>query len=100
MMVLASEPHDRMRAFTPIGDETTLQDAPLRILMEANFDRALDARYAIFQNRLYSVYLHPLSSLTKDQLANALDQVATLAQTYGTTYSSSSLQFRPSEEYR
>jgi len=62
--------------------------------MEANFDRTLDARYALFQGKLWSVYLHPLNSLTEEEFAAALDQVANLVETYGTTYASGQLQFR------
>jgi hypothetical protein len=94
MMVLTSEQHDRMRIMAMVGDESLAKDADLSFLMQANFDRALDARYALLQGRLWSVYLHPLSTLTATELASALMQVANLVKTYGTTYSSSPLQFQ------
>ena len=94
MMVLTSEQHDRMRIMAMVGDESLAKDADLSFLMQANFDRALDARYALLQGKLWSVYLHPLSTLTATELTSALIQVANLVKTYGTTYSSSTLQFQ------
>jgi hypothetical protein len=94
MMVLTSEQHDRMCIMAMVGDESLAKDADLSFLMQANFDRALDARYALLQGRLWSVYLHPLSTLTGTELTSALMQVANLVKTYGTTYSSSTLQFQ------
>jgi len=94
MMVFTSEPHDRMRIMAMVGDENLARDANLTFLMEANFDRALDARYALLQNKLWAVYLHPLGALTESELTSALMQVANLVKTYGTTYSSSTLQFQ------
>ena len=94
MLVLTSKKHDRMRIMAIIGDDTALELTQIRRLMEANFDRTLDARYALFQGKLWSAYLHPLSTLTEVELTAALDQVANLVKTYGTTYSSSNLQFQ------
>ncbi len=94
MMVITSESHDRMRIMAMVGDENLAKEANLFFLMEANFDRALDARYALLQGKLWAVYLHPLGALTEAQLTSALMQVANLVKTYGTTYSSSSLQFQ------
>jgi len=93
MMVLTSEQHDRMRIMARVGDESLAKDADLSRLMQANFDRALDARYALLQGKLWAVYLHPLGTLTATELTSAIRQVANLVKTYGTTYSSSTLQF-------
>lgn len=93
MAIFTSPPHDRMRIVSPIPNEQVIQPSEMTILLKANFDRALDARYALYQGRLWSVYLHPLSSLTEDELSSALDQVANLVKTYGSTYSSGHLQF-------
>ena len=94
MMVLTSEQHDRMRIMAMVGDESLAKEADFSFLMQANFDRALDARYALLQGRLWSVYLHPLGTLTATELISALMQVANLVKTYGTSYSSSPLQFQ------
>jgi len=93
MVIITSPLHDRMRIVSPIPDSKANQPSEMTKLLNANFDRALDARYALFQGRLWSVYLHPLSSFTKAELGSALDQVANLVKTYGSTYSSSHLLF-------
>ena len=36
-------------------------------LMQANFDSALDARYAVVRGVLWSAFLHPLGSLNDSQ---------------------------------
>lgn len=96
MMVVTSAEHDRMRIMALVGDQQTL-GVNLDLLMQANFDRALDARYALYQGKLWAAYLHPLRTLTETELTSALAQVANLVKTYGTTYSSSRLQF---QEYK
>jgi hypothetical protein len=93
MVILTSPPHDRMRIVSPIPDSKVNQPSEMTKLLNANFDRALDARYALYRGRLWSVYLHPLTSLTEAELGSALNQVANLVKTYGSTYSSSYLFF-------
>lgn len=90
LMILTSTGADRMRVMTVVGSAT---DADTNTLLEANFDRALDARFALHDEHVYAAYLHPLASLTADQFKDALAQVTQLAKTYGTTYASSGLHF-------
>ena len=94
MVVVTSSTHDRMRIVSPIREGDSIEATQLSTLLEANFDRALDGRYALYRGNLWSVYLHPLSPLTEKELVSALDQVANLVKTYGSTYSSSHLQFQ------
>lgn len=94
MMVMTSEEHDRIRIMAMGGEESLAKEANLSLLMQVNFDKALDARYALFQEKLWAVYLHPLGTLREAGLTSALMQVANLVKTYGTTYSSSTLQFQ------
>jgi hypothetical protein len=93
MVIITSPPHDRMRIVSPIPNRKVNQPSEITTVLKANFDRALDARYALYQGRMWSVYLHPLSSLTEAELGSALDQVANLVKTYGSTYSSGHLLF-------
>ena len=65
----------------------------LKKMMEANFDRALDAKYALSNGVLWSVYVHPLKELQKEQLIDALYQVKNLVNNYGTTYNSADFIF-------
>ncbi|NQY13138.1 MAG: type III secretion system chaperone [Henriciella sp.] len=84
---------DRMRLFSQIGASDGLSGPQLRRLMQANFDTALDARYAIAQGQLWATFIHPLTSLTQDDFVSALAQTVTLVKTYGTTYSSGGMSF-------
>ncbi|MEM7459067.1 MAG: type III secretion system chaperone [Pseudomonadota bacterium] len=84
---------DRMRLFSQIAPSDGLSGPHLRRLMQANFDTALDARYAVAQGQLWSTFIHPLTSLTQDDFVSALAQTVTLVKTYGTTYSSGAMSF-------
>jgi|SRR5215471_1580504 len=93
--VVADAVHDRMRVLAPVGDATKLAAADLTTLLDADFDRALDARYATRQGVVWAVYVHPLSSLTKREFESAVSQVVALRKNFGTTFSSTSLVFAP-----
>jgi len=62
--------------------------------MEANFHTALDSKYAISNNILWSAFIHPLKELTERQLIDAVSQVYSAARTFGSSYSSGALSFR------
>src|SRR5210317_1701687 len=63
VIVIADPVADRMRAMVPIRAADGLDAEELMRLMQANFDTALDARYAVAQGRLWGVFIHPLSPL-------------------------------------
>ncbi|KIC41200.1 hypothetical protein RA27_11250 [Ruegeria sp. ANG-R] len=84
---------DRMRVMVPIRSAADLTQDDLRRMMQANFDSALDARYAIANGTLWAAFLHPLSPLERDQLISGLAQTVNIARTYGTLYSSGGAQF-------
>ena len=84
---------DRMRIIIPIGPATDIPRDELVRLMQANFDSALDARYAIAQDMLWGVFIHPLSELSDDEFLTALGETANIVITYGTTYSSGLMIF-------
>jgi len=52
-----------------------------------------DVRYAIANDYLWAVFIHPLKELSKDQVMDAISQVYTAVLTYGTTYNSTGLSF-------
>ena len=93
LMIITDERADRMRVVTQIASAKGLGSDALRFLLEANFDRALDAKYAIFSDVVWGVFVHPLSSLSKNELRSAIAQTARLSQTYGTTFSSTDVVF-------
>ena len=84
---------DRMRLFSQIGPSDGLSGPQLRRLMHANFDTALDARYAVAQGQLWSTFIHRMTSLTQEDFVSALAQTVTLVKTYGTTFSSGAMSF-------
>lgn len=86
IIIIADPSADRMRAMTPIQSAATLSSEDLMRMMQANFDTALDARYAVAQGTLWSTFIHPLAALEKDQFISGLGQTINLAKTYGTLY--------------
>lgn len=92
--VITDEAADRMRIIAQIAPADKLDRDVLFRMMQSNFDSALDARYAIARDVLWSAFIHPLSPLTDDQFRSGFAQAVTLADTYGTSYSSGGLQFR------
>ncbi|MCB0547278.1 MAG: hypothetical protein KDD19_06780 [Phaeodactylibacter sp.] len=98
LLVITDEPNNRMRVFTPIIEEEAASPAQMSRMLKANFHSALDAKYSVYEGFVVSVFTHPLKELTEGQLLDALSQVAKLAETFGTTYSSTGLIFDKEEE--
>ncbi len=93
MLVITDVNANRMRIMTPVVEESDLKKDQYKIMLEANFDRALDAKYAIYQEVVWSVFTHPLGELTVEQFKDAMGQVATLADNFGGSYNSTDLFF-------
>ena len=93
LIVLTDETHNRMRIISPVGEVEHMDEELAMTCMRANFDRALDARYAISGNFVWSAFIHPLRELDVSQLVDAFNQVASLGATYGTTFTSGALAF-------
>ncbi len=93
LVLIVDEGANRMRLMAPVVEENKLKEEDLKKLMESNFDRALDAKYAILNGILWSVFAHPLRELYKDQLIDAFNQVRNLVYNYGTSYSSTTVVF-------
>lgn len=102
MMVVTAPQADRMRIIAPITESAKLDEGLLLDCMTANFHSALDVKYAVSDDILWSVYIHPLSPLTDEQVESALSQVYSAVVTFGTSFSSTELIFggpaEPSEE--
>ncbi len=90
--------NNRLRIMSPIIEQKKLSHLDLLKLMEANSYTALDARYSIADDFLWSLYVHPLKELQKDEILSAINQVYTAALTYGSTYNSSELTFPNKKE--
>jgi hypothetical protein len=84
---------DRMRIMVPITKAEELDAGELQRVLQANFDTALDARYAIAKGILWSTFIHPLSSLSDKGFLSGLGQTVNIVMTYGETYSSGMFSF-------
>ena len=84
---------DRMQILMPIARTDGLDRRVFNALLEANFQKTLDARYAVSEGVVYGIYLHPISTLTPAMIRSALEQVVNLGRTYGTTFSSQTQPF-------
>ena len=93
LLIVTDTQADRMRAMVPIRAAEGLSQDDLTRMMQANFDTALDARYAIASGQLWAVYIHPLSPLEKNQLIEGLAQTVNIVKSYGTLYSGGAAQF-------
>jgi hypothetical protein len=98
--VISDVEHDRMRIMAPVGELRVKDAGFLTILLRANFDRALDAKYALRKRELWSVFMHPLSTIVPDDLGTFVDQVVRLVKNTGSTYASSDLVFGVDDDDR
>ena len=97
-MCVTDENHNRMRIMSPILKQNELKQEDLTRSLEANFHTALDVKYALSNEILWSVYIHPLKELSELQVKDAVSQVYFAALTYGTTFSSTDLVFPGSQK--
>jgi hypothetical protein len=96
---LISDPaNDRMRILAPIALVEGLDRRIFGLLLEANFNNSLDARYAVSEGAIYAAFLHPISSLTPELIQSALEQVVSLAKTFGASFSADAFRFENSQE--
>ena len=93
MLTITDESHNRMRIVSPVALAKDVGTKLLTECMEANFDRALDARYALSGDHLWSAFIHLLDELRETQFVDGMNQVATLAANYGATFTSTDLLF-------
>ena len=93
MMIQTQENVNRMRIVAFIAHETDLDQAELYRLMEANYHSALDARYALTDGKLVSLFLHPFEELTTTQFVLGLFQTIMCAKNFGNSYSGGTMVF-------
>ncbi len=84
---------DRMRVMSPITQASNITPALYQRMMQANFDAALDARYAVAQDLVWSVFIHPLGSLSERELLSGTAQTVTAAVNFGTSFSSGAVVY-------
>ncbi|MEY2857232.1 MAG: hypothetical protein RLZZ74_1544 [Cyanobacteriota bacterium] len=79
LLVILSEDHSWLRLLSPIASAEEAQSL-LPQLLEDNFDRTQEVRYALNQNVLWGVFHHRLDSLTTDDLENAIASLVSLVE--------------------
>ncbi len=91
--VVFDENADRMRIIIPITDADKVSEEQRTRMLQANFDSALDARYAIAQDLVWATFIHPLSPLTENEFLLGLGQTISAVETFGDSYSSGMFMF-------
>ena len=84
---------NRMRIISPIIKREELEEEQLLNALVANFHTALDVKYALSDEIIWSVFIHPLKELSRHQVLDAIDQVYSANITFRSTYSSTNLVF-------
>ena len=84
---------NRMRIISPIVEREKLGEEELLNALVANFHSALDVKYALSDEMVWSVFAHPLKELSEAQVIDAIHQVYAAALTFGGSYSSTNLVF-------
>jgi len=93
LIIITDKRYNRMRIISPIIEVKDVKKKQLEEAMSANFDKVLDAKYAIANDIVWSVFAHPLQQLTENQVKDALNQVYLAAATFGTEYKSTDILF-------
>ncbi len=93
VVVVTDAGNNRMRIMIALKQAAKMSAEELLRLSQANFDTALDARYAIAKGLLWATFIHPLSELHDKQFIAGIGQTVNAAKSYGTTYSSGLLSF-------
>ena len=93
LICVYDENANRMRIISPIVETKNIEEEQLLNMLVANFHSALDVKYALSDEVIWSVFIHPLKELADHQVLDAIDQVHSASVTFGTSYSSTNLVF-------
>ena len=93
LICIADKKANRMRIISPIAERKQLTKDLILNSLVANFHTALDVKYALSDEILWSVFAHPLKELSEHQVVDAISQVYYANKTYGTIFSSTNLNF-------
>ena len=98
MFIQTQESADRLRIVAFVAEANGLDAQDLGLLLEANYHSALDARYALTDGNVVSVFLHPFEELSVVGFISGLYQVINCAETCGTTFSGGTMVFGATPE--
>jgi len=88
LVLVFDENADRMRIMTPVAPAGSVSEDVYKRMLQANYDAVLDPRYAVANDLIWAVFIHPLSSLTEEDFVSGVVQTVTAAETFGSSYSS------------
>ena len=63
VIIVTDQLNNRMRIISPVSKADGIPPELMKRLMQANFDTALDARYAIARGVIWATFIHPLRAL-------------------------------------
>lgn len=93
LICVYDENANRMRIIAPVVKLDEIGEDEILNALVANFHSALDVKYALSDEIIWSVYTHPLQQLSDAQVVDAIQQVYAAALTFGSSYSSTNLVF-------
>lgn len=93
LMLVFDENADRMRIMTPVAPAGSVSEDVYKRMLQANYDAVLDPRYAVANDLIWAVFIHPLGSLTEQDFVSGVVQTVTAAETFGSSYSSGAFVF-------
>lgn len=93
LICLTDSTNNRMRIISPVIEAARLTEELKDACLLANFHTALDVKYAVANDVLWSTFIHPLRELNDNQVKDAIAQVYSANVSFGTSFSSTSLIF-------
>lgn len=97
LICVFQENANRMRIISPIVEREKLGEEELLNALVANYHTALDVKYALSNEIIWSVFIHPLQELQDHQVVDAIRQVYAASVTFGTEYRSTGFTFGSGE---
>lgn len=92
-VLIVNKPVELLRIMTPILPAADVDVAILFQVLQANFERTRNARYALHGDYLWATFGYTFVELSEAGITTAMDQVTLLADTFGATYSASLVSF-------
>ena len=92
--IVADDETDRMRIMVPIARVDRTEVDLLWVLLLSNYDRALDAKYAIYEDLIWSTWSRRLSWSDAVEVEAAIQDVIRLARNTGTTFATGDVVYR------
>ena len=86
LIVMAHHDTDRLRVMVPVAAVDHPDAGTFKRLLEANFITTLDARYAIYSDVLWAIFLGPLAGTSEHLFDTAISEVLQLAGNTGSSY--------------